>query len=491
LGGAQFDGRELKGFQVYVSSLADVTVLETPAVEAFAKPVRLGRDLVGYSSLGAGEHRAHVQGAVTMQRPGGLLFIRDPSGGIYLQTFQAPFFKLGERVDAVGFKPPGSLTPRLQSAVVRSRGVGEPLKPVPISAVQAMSGKFNYELVQMEARLLQAQAPTHEQLCLLLEAGEHSGTACLHGTNLAALASSLHPQSLLRLTGVCQIVDTAARPRPELTLWLRSPSDIQVLMVPRVSHGGGVAWTLWSLGLMLVAAAIPLAWMRRRARRQVEQALAESQRRLRGHVEERERISQDLHDNIMQSIYAVGLGLEGCRRLVQKAPAQAEERLAIAIRALNSVIQDVRQFIGGLEPRVLSGSELKTALKSLALTTGDSSSQVVIQVDPNATHHLTSQQATHLLNIAKEAMSNSLRHASATQTVVALRLEQGHVLLEVADDGCGFDPKDYHEGNGLRNVAARARELGARQEIISAPNKGTRVIVDLPPLSIDESRSTT
>lgn len=80
-------------------------------------------------------------------------------------------------------------------------------------------------------------------------------------------------------------------------------------------------------------------------------------------------------------------------------------------------------------------------------------------------------------------MSNSLRHARARKTRVSLAFAGDHVRLEIADDGAGFDRSAPSDGNGLRNVAFRAQELGARLEILTAPGEGTRLRVDLPPVS--------
>jgi NarL family two-component system sensor histidine kinase LiaS len=86
-------------------------------------------------------------------------------------------------------------------------------------------------------------------------------------------------------------------------------------------------------------------------------------------------------------------------------------------------------------------------------------------------------------------MSNSLRHACAKNTVVSLRKENGRVRLEIRDDGAGFEPGTLAtRGHGLRNITARANEIGARSEIISAPGKGTRVSIEIPDVGqLDES----
>jgi signal transduction histidine kinase len=207
----------------------------------------------------------------------------------------------------------------------------------------------------------------------------------------------------------------------------------------------------------------------------------QNEQQLRRSMEERERIGRDLHDDIIQSIYAVGLNLEDCRRVVRQSPQQSEARLTSAIETLNSAMGNVRGFLAGLEPKVLNGREFKTALKSLALTSGDGPTQFKLEVDPSAANRLSSAQATQLLHIAKEAMSNSLRHAQASTLIVSLLPAGTGVRLEVVDNGDGFNPEDLDaKGHGLRNMAARAREIGADLQIVSALSHGCRILVNLP-----------
>jgi signal transduction histidine kinase len=470
--------RYLRGFQLYASSVDDIAIIETPPEEPFAGPVRSVADLYTYPGLRKAEHQVRVQGVVTMCWPGRLLFIQDDTGGLCLTTRQATTMGVGDLVEAMAFRTAGSFESGLQDGVVRKLGPGTTPPQISLSVTQALTATLNGRLVQVDGQLLwQHSAP--EQMSLDLRVGDQLWTAFLHATNSQA-ALTMANGSRLRLTGVCQLngANNEAKPR----LWLRSPADLEVLAKP-------TRWTpevTWlgtaTFGFAAFWTGLSALWMRGRTRRQTEQFQRQIHNHLRQHTEERERIGQDLHDNIIQSIYAVGLGLEDCRRLARQSPQEAEARLVTAVSALNGVIRDVRQFIGGLEPKALNGHELKTALKSLALTTGESSSHFRIEVDPTATRNLTPQQATQLLNIAKEAMSNSLRHANAHQTVVTLCLAEGQVRLSVEDDGVGFDAQTQTlQGNGLRNMAARARELGASLNIVSTPGQGARIIVNLPP----------
>ena len=245
-----------------------------------------------------------------------------------------------------------------------------------------------------------------------------------------------------------------------------------------------------ALALALLLSTSASLWILRRARQQAKSERRAREDEIRSYVEERERISQDLHDNVIQSVYAVGLGLEHFRHGTY-SPAEMERRLNTAISGLNSVMRDVRQFIGGLEPTALNGHELKTALKSLALTTGGSS-QFDIQVDTAATRLLTSHQATHLLNIAKEAMSNSLQHAKARQTIVTVSRRQCHVRLEISDNGIGFDPQQtLPKGKaGLRNISSRAGDMNAQLELHSTPGQGTLLSVTVPVHNLGLSHDT-
>jgi signal transduction histidine kinase len=103
-----------------------------------------------------------------------------------------------------------------------------------------------------------------------------------------------------------------------------------------------------------------------------------------------------------------------------------------------------------------------------------------LTVDPEAARRLNSLQALHLLYIAKEAVSNSVRHAQAKKGTLSLGLHNSLIRLRIEDDGIGFDPSALpHQGQGIRNIVTRSQKLGAHCEIISAPGKGTQIIVDI------------
>jgi len=217
-------------------------------------------------------------------------------------------------------------------------------------------------------------------------------------------------------------------------------------------------------------------------KRNVEEALRRSEKQLRQSSEAQERLARDLHDNVIQSIYAVGLNLDDCRRTIGSDISHIDTRLAKVVAQLNAVIRDIRDFLSGLRPRSITGAEIEPALRSIATSFGDSFLKCVrFSIDPEAAEHLTSKQATQVLHIAREAISNSVRHAAAENTELSLIIIDGSITFEIQDNGVGFNSgKPKHEGSGLRNMADRARELGASFKLESQPGKGTRVFLEIP-----------
>ncbi|MFZ5494219.1 MAG: CHASE4 domain-containing protein [Verrucomicrobiota bacterium] len=208
-------------------------------------------------------------------------------------------------------------------------------------------------------------------------------------------------------------------------------------------------------------------------------ALRDSENRLRQWMALHERLGRDLHDGIIQSIYAAGLGLESARNLLSTDPAAAEQRLASCQRMFNDTLWQVRSFIHAIEPETPHPQSPAQSLTALVTTMQSLQSiPVIADIDPALAARIPPRQELHLLHIARELLSNALRHSGANQVRVSLQpVPDGLARLEVADDGEGFDPAAATTGHGLANLAARARELAARLEIDAAVGKGARIAV--------------
>lgn len=200
-------------------------------------------------------------------------------------------------------------------------------------------------------------------------------------------------------------------------------------------------------------------------------------------AEERERIGRDLHDGIIQSLYAVGLSLEDVPDLMTETPDEAERRVDAAIESINLAIRDIRNFIYGLRPEAVDGTQVVAGIAALAEEIRHGGLvDVAVRLDSDADPGLSPEAGAELLNLVREALSNAQRHGRAARIDVSLVGSARGIRLEVADDGVGFDPSiDPGPGHhGLANMRARAAAIGSHLEIRSAPGEGTRVIIVLP-----------
>lgn len=197
---------------------------------------------------------------------------------------------------------------------------------------------------------------------------------------------------------------------------------------------------------------------------------------------DRERISQDLHDNILQSLYAVGMQLEAGKLLASKAPRKSKQHVMQAIRQLNYLVMDVRQFISALTRRTAPALDFTIALHQL-VSSFDSNEQgaPALTIDQDAMASITPTIGEQLLNITREALSNSIRHTTAAHRSVILTRTESHIQLSISDDGVGFDStRKRRRGHGLANMAARARTIRAQFILNSAPDHGTCITIDVP-----------
>ncbi len=199
-------------------------------------------------------------------------------------------------------------------------------------------------------------------------------------------------------------------------------------------------------------------------------------------VDERERIGTDLHDGIIQSIYAVGLSLEDVPELMEEDPAEVVRRVERAIESLNLTIRDIRNFIFGLRPELLSGTTLITGLVAIVEEFRHNSIIDVELLAPAIDVEPSADATAHLLGMVNEALSNVARHSRASRALVVVTLDEADGLcISVTDNGHGFEASTAtglgHQG--LANMRSRAAGIGATIAIDSATD-GTTVRIVLP-----------
>jgi two-component system sensor histidine kinase DevS len=199
-------------------------------------------------------------------------------------------------------------------------------------------------------------------------------------------------------------------------------------------------------------------------------------------LEERDRIGMDLHDGIIQSIYGVGLSLEGARIKLDEEPDFAKERIHKAIDGLNQAIRDIRAYILDLRPRQLGNEGLMSGIKRLIAEYRAHTFSDVSFTGPDELKDLPQIQSLALFHICQEALANAAKHAKAKNVQISLWTTDDRVLLEIKDDGKGFDIDKMQSsiGHGLANMQTRAHAVGGDIDISSSVEEGTTIFVWVP-----------
>lgn len=287
-------------------------------------------------------------------------------------------------------------------------------------------------------------------------------------------------------TGQPMQLDLPAAAQPELNPALQSGAYSQIASFPLPGRGG-VLGTL----CIVIQGPKPLdeleiqfltaisAWVGTA----VENVELNLQQRRLAVLEERERIGMDLHDGIIQSIYAVGLTLEHARLLMVEDVPMSRQRITQAITDLNKTIRDIRTYILDLRPRQFHDEDLLEGLKRLVNEfKANTLVDVSLQSASEKVEQLTNIRAMALFHICQEALANIAKHAQAKKVDIVLWSTPERVLMEITDNGRGFDLERMKLtlGHGLMNIQTRARNVGGDVEISSELGEGTTVLAWVP-----------
>ncbi len=197
-------------------------------------------------------------------------------------------------------------------------------------------------------------------------------------------------------------------------------------------------------------------------------------------IDERERIGRELHDGIIQSIYASGLILEGARQHVDDRPEEARQQLTAAIKNLNETIQDIRRYIFDLRGE-MPKENLETGLhKMLEEFHVNTLLETAFCVDGVESRRLDAERRQHVLQIAREALTNVARHASAQEVRIQLEYGVDHLRMSVSDNGVGLSSVPSENGHGLRNIRERTRLLNGKLNIDTTPGEGLTLALTVP-----------
>jgi signal transduction histidine kinase len=195
-------------------------------------------------------------------------------------------------------------------------------------------------------------------------------------------------------------------------------------------------------------------------------------------LDDRDRIARDLHDRVIQRIFAVGMTLQGVARMPD--PAGATDRIDRAVDELDATIAEIRSAIFELGESSVPGGlrqSIKQLTEEMAPTLGV---RPEITFSGTIDNSISNRTADHVLAVVREALTNAGKYANATTYRIKLRVEDD-IVLEVIDDGVGFDPRTRSAtGLGLANLANRAEKLGGTCQVFSRAEEGTRLVWTVP-----------
>jgi signal transduction histidine kinase len=242
-----------------------------------------------------------------------------------------------------------------------------------------------------------------------------------------------------------------------------------------------------AMTLFLVTALLVLNYRRaheqlHRLNQELEARVEDRTRELSRVFAEREQLNRDLHDDVLQSLYAVGLRLEAGQPGQPTDTAESGGRIAQALDQLKLTMKHIRSYIAGPQTVHKESHTFDTALPTLvqSMTIG-AGPQFRMDMEPHMAPHLSHEQAESILLIVREALSNCLRHSKAREGVVTAQRHNGALRVEIRDDGIGFDPAAMQQAShGLANMDARAKAIGADLQVVSQPGRGARIVLALP-----------
>lgn len=206
-----------------------------------------------------------------------------------------------------------------------------------------------------------------------------------------------------------------------------------------------------------------------------------TERRLHMLLEDRARIGRDLHDCVLQSLYAIGLGIETNRKVRHANSNEANSYDAGILLQINQLIHEVRSMIHELESGTVQEFDLSFELNTLR-TTYEQTGRLRIKLDlqQSALEILTNEEEREILNIVREALSNCARHAHASRATISIRMKGTRIRVTVQDDGIGFSTAVVGQpgGYGLANMEARVKKLGGTLQVQSKTGGGTQVTAE-------------
>jgi signal transduction histidine kinase len=465
------EDRQLISPTLMASDIRSVTILHSPAMDLFDRPLLPIAKLMQYRSGTDYFHRVRVAGTVTYYKPNQSVVLEDGGKSLLVVTEQTAGISLGDRIEVVGFPSPSDSGPILQDAVLRIDSHGEQLRPAPVAIRDLSSGVFNYDLVITAGRLLRHVHEPFREVLLLQDGADLLMVELGDGEDSSAL-QRLQDGSTVRVSGisVLDIVGTWHSGGPSAStiryrMLLRSPNDVQVLRQPSWWNMVHVLYVAVFFGVLVLVFFVLVVLGRLKGWR------------LQAALDERERLAYEIHDSLAQSLAGIGFQLQAIGREIPGEMPELRRQVDLA-RAL--VRHSHKEAMRSFEPSIAESSsriDLLLLLDASARKMVDEGHIEVTTMSEGIPHRLSPEVALCLLRIGQEAIANAVRHADSRRLEILLAYKGQSVRLAIKDDGCGFIVSGDLLGFGLRGMRKRSGEISAQLEILSRPGEGTCIQV--------------
>ncbi len=411
-----------------------------------------------------------VRGVVTLTSP---LYVQDSSGSIAVVNNRHADLNLGDEVEISGRRVVNGFTPALSAGSIRLLWDRTLVVPVSITSTQAADGSFDGSLVELRGTLeSKVESPDHVIILRLYDTAQEFTAVVRGGLSMRAYESWL-PGSALLIRGICAVPPPSGDNRIAFTVLLRSVDDVQVLAGPPWWTGKQLIRLLF-LTMLFVCAGV---YLYLRLERWKMAAI----------ISERERLAHEMHDTLAQSFAGIGFHLQGLYNGIRSGNTRQAEAVAMLHGACDMVARSHREAsacIAALHPDTDPGQDFLVALERSTLemiVPAATGLRLPLKFEREGSPQAISTPVRDaLFHIGREAITNMIHHAQATYMEVCLRYESMQAVLEVHDNGVGFDPSQQSAGLGIRGMERRCAKIGATLEIRSAPGDGATITVRAP-----------
>jgi signal transduction histidine kinase len=513
---------------IFVPLPADFIIEEPVKIDPFKEPLIPLNGIAQYRKGRSFNDQVHVKGVVTYEKAGKGLFLQDATGGLQVKSSQAMPFSLGDVVEAVGFPGVENYLPVLDDASFKI--TSEPRTNITSKAVTGedlLAGLHHADFITLKGILLDRlirgglspiDGSNAIKNILVLQNSNLMFTAEEDGTGQSPFLASIPIGSMVEASGICFLESEEDGKIKSVQVLLPNSNYVRILSKPdwltpqhllvilTIVFPVLIVAVSWTITVSKKNSALrylihereldqnelqkahdTLEW---RVKERTEQlkfqitARKEAEFQFKGTLAERTRLAQELHDTLEQTLTGITLQLDTVAKLSRSNPDVASRHLGLVRNLMRQSQIDLRRSIWDLRSRELEEFNLSNALSASGCQLGDGAGVKVKVETIGRVRPLPEVVEENLLRIGQEALTNIVKHSSATLAEIKLEFGAQTVVLEIKDNGKGFTPENCvgpNDGHfGLLGMKERARRFGGQLSLTSAPGNGTTIHVEIP-----------